>query len=88
MTTQNKPSQQATNKPSSESTKHAWYSVPVVWLGIFLTLLVIAGLVHMAVLGHKHASDALAPKPKTKAITHILGVPISEPAPTQNEASK
>jgi hypothetical protein len=60
----------------------------VLWVGLFLTLLLVAGLVHLAVLGHKHASDALTAKPQSKELTHILGMPLSEPAAKPAEPTK
>src|SRR5690554_4272209 len=80
MTMPQKPSPQATNKLQQHTTKLAWYRVPVVWLGVLLTLLVIVGLVHMAYVSHQSVKNT-AEIPATteqskKTISHFRGMPL------------
>jgi len=78
-----KPSPQATNNVNEHDTKLAWYRVPVVWIGILLTLLVFIGLVHMSYVSHQSVKNSAEPKAKQpasetkpKGITHFRGMPL------------
>ncbi len=65
-----------------------WYKSPIVWLGIALTVLILAACIHMIIVS---AGTDTGPKgQKTKDITHILGMPLtheSTSATTEEEDS-
>lgn len=94
MITPQKPSPQATNKSLEDEAKLAWYRVPIIWLGIFLTLLVFLGLLHMSYVSHQSVKgyiEADTKPQKTKnEITHFRGMPLSRPesTPTTSEQQK
>lgn len=64
---------------TGEST--AWYKSFIVWLGIALTLLILAACIHMIIVS---VGTDTGPKGKTtKGITHVLGMPLTH-EPTSN----
>lgn len=86
MTIPKKPSPPVTNKADAHDAGTSWYRVPVVWIGIFLTLIILAGLVHLIIVSHDYQGQTAPAKPETRELRHVLGVPLSrEPqsAPTQ-----
>lgn len=79
MTIQTKPSPQATN--NDEGTKLAWYRVGIIWLGIVLTVLIFAGLVHFVYIAHKAAAnDAPRASNTAKELTQFKGMSLTQPA--------
>ena len=67
---------------ASEQRQHdarlPWYRVAVLWLGIFITLLILAGCIHLLIVSHQHSSDSPSPTATdSKQLTHLLGVPLS-----------
>lgn len=71
-------------------TRLPWYRVPVLWLGIFITLLVLFGCIHLLVIGHRYAdtSEQQTPTGETKALTHLFGVPLSSEPPSRSQAAE
>ena len=67
------------NEQPQSGTRLPWYRVPVLWLGIFITLLILVGCIHLIVVGHRHAGDAASTSRAgdDKQLTHLLGVPLS-----------
>lgn len=66
-----------------------WYKAPIVWLGVFLTLLVLAGCIHMIMVGHQASTNEESTSNKNdKALTHILGMPLSRDAPSHNNTAE
>lgn len=67
-----------------------WYKAPIAWLGVFLTLLVLAGCIHMIMVGHQanSASETKNSNKDDKALTHILGMPLSQEAPTHDDTAE
>lgn len=66
------------SEQSQSGTRLPWYRVPVLWLGIFITLLILVGCIHLIVVGHRHAGDAATSQASDgKQLTHLLGVPLS-----------
>lgn len=88
MTTPKPPLPREINNSVPEGRKTPWYSVPVVWVGIGIVLMLIAGLIHLAIVGHRYASDALDAVPESKRITHIRGMPLEAPKPAQDMPAK
>lgn len=61
-----------------------WYKSPIVWLGIALTVLILAACIHMVIVST--GTDTGPKGQKTKDITHILGMPLThESTPQQAE---
>lgn len=57
------------------SERMPWYKSAIVWLGIALTVLILAACIHMIIIS---AGTDTGPKgKKTKDITHILGMPLA-----------
>ena len=89
MTTPPKPSLPETNNHHQTATYLPWYRSGVVWLGIFITVLVLAGCIHFVVVTRPYiqALDAQAETGK-KEITHFKGMPLFESAaPGQQPAT-
>lgn len=86
MTTPKPPLPRETNSPSAQPTKTPWYAVPVLWVGLVITIMLVAGLIHLAIMGHRYASDALESGSKSTEITHIRGMPLGlEPSSTPKD---
>lgn len=86
MTTPKKPSPPVTNKADAHGAGTPWYRVPVVWIGIFLTLIILAGLIHLIIVSHDYQGQTALPKAETRELNRVLGVPLArEPqsAPVQ-----
>lgn len=68
-----------TNEQRESDTSLPWYRVPVLWLGVFITLLILVGCIHLIIVGHRHAGDAATTSQTSdnKQLTHLLGVPLS-----------
>lgn len=68
-----------------------WYKAPIVWLGVFLTLLVLAGCIHMIMVGHQASTSEASTsssKKDEKALTHILGMPLSRDASNHDNTAE
>lgn len=85
MTTPPKPSLPEINNPTQTATYLPWYRSGVVWLGIFITGLVMAGCIHFIVVTRPYiqALEMQAESSK-KEITQFKGMPLFAPtAPSQ-----
>lgn len=77
MATPQKHSLPVTNDPTSHGTRTPWYRVPVVWIGIFLTLLIMAGLLHLIIVSHNYSGQTALPATATRDLNRVLGVPLA-----------
>lgn len=63
-----------------------WYRSGIVWLGVFLTLLVIAGCIHLIVITRAYKIDTTEPvaaQTTPGELTHFRGMPLHSAAPTE-----
>lgn len=73
---------------SQSDAKLPWYRSSIVWLGIIITLVVLAGCIHFVVV----TRDLVLQSPNTaapvkKELTTILGVPMSS-SPAENNSNE
>lgn len=91
MTTQRPPLQPETNNTTGD-TKLPWYRSSIVWLGIAITLIVLAGCIHFVIITRSLVAATPTEAAPQKELSRILGVPLSSqpqstPAGPQQEAS-
>ena len=58
----------------------------MVWLGIVLSLVIVAGCIHLIFTGHQQQDSIVRPSGQAGELTHVLGMPLSRPA-NQAEAA-